>query len=71
LPTFDDSIRFRVYYRYSNHSDLTLVDFDTIAERYESTDYKYVVGTLSLHSLLMVQEELRRRKIFVAAYPND
>ncbi len=71
LPTFDDSICFRVYYRYTDPSDLQLVNFGNILERYESADYKYVVGTLSLHSLLLAQEELRRRNIFVAAYPND
>jgi homoserine dehydrogenase len=70
-PEFDDSIRFRVYYRYSDPSDLEIVDFSDISERYETNDYKYVVGLLSLRSLHEAQEELRRRKVFVAAYPND
>jgi homoserine dehydrogenase len=70
-PKYDDNIYFRVYFRYTETFDLEVVKFREIYESYESKDYKYVVGDLSLHSLLKAQEELRRRNIFVAAYPRD
>ena len=34
-------------------------------------DYKYVVGRVSLRELHKVQDELRKRNVFIAAYPND
>jgi homoserine dehydrogenase len=71
LPVYDNDIYFRVYFRYSEPFDLEVVRFSEIYESYESKDNKYVVGKLSLRSLLTAQEELRRRKIFVAAYPLD
>jgi homoserine dehydrogenase len=70
-PKYDDNIYFRVYFRYTETFDLEVVKFREIYESCESKDYKYVVGDLSLHSLLKAQEELRRRNIFVAAYPRD
>lgn len=71
LPVYDDSVTFRVYFRYSDPDDLGCVDFKEIYENYSSKEYKYVVGDLSLHSLLLAQDELRKRNIFVAAYPYD
>ncbi len=71
LPEYTTDHSFRVYYRYSNLSDLALVKFDSIDEEYKSAGYNYVIGCVSLQSLLDVNEELRKRNIFIAAYPND
>ena len=71
LPEYTTDHSFRVYYRYSNLSDLALVKFDTIDEEYKSAGYNYVIGRVSLQSLLDVNDELRKRNIFIAAYPND
>ena len=71
LPEYTTDHSFRVYYRYSNLSDLALVKFDSIDEEYKSAGYNYVIGRVSLQSLLDVNEELRKRNIFIAAYPND
>ena len=71
LPEYTDDISFRVYYRYSIPEDILLVKFDEISERYESKDYKYVIGKVTMHSLREAQEKMRERGIFVAAYPND
>ena len=71
LPEYTTDHSFRVYYRYSNLSDLALVKFDTIDEEYKSSGYNYVIGRVSLQSLLDVNDELRKRNIFIAAYPND
>lgn len=42
-----------------------------VSENYISDDYKYVVGRVSLGELHKVQDELRKRDVFIAAYPND
>ena len=71
LPEYTTDHSFRVYYRYSDYADLDLVKFESVSENYISDDYKYVVGKVSLRELHKVQDELRRRNIFIAAYPND
>ena len=71
LPTYTTDHKFRVYYRYSDYADLDLVKFDTVLENYISDEYKYVVGTVSLRDLHKIQDELRKRDVFIAAYPND
>ncbi|MBQ7855535.1 MAG: homoserine dehydrogenase [Alistipes sp.] len=71
LPTYTTDHSFRVYYRYTNADDLALVHFDSVSESYISDNNKYVVGRVSLAELLRVQDELRRRNVFIAAYPRD
>ena len=71
LPEFTNDHFFRVYYRYTADEDLALVPFESISENYSSESYKYVVGRVSLGALHAIQEELRRRDVFIAAYPND
>ena len=71
LPTYTTDHSFRVYYRYTTAEDLALLNFDNISENYVSENYKYVVGNISLTELHKVQEQLRERDIFIAAYPRD
>ncbi len=71
LPTYTTDHSFRVYYRYTNADDLALVHFDSVSESYISDNNKYVVGRVSLAELLRVQDELRKRNVFIAAYPRD
>jgi homoserine dehydrogenase len=71
LPTYTTDHSFRVYYRYTDAEDLALLHFDSVSENYISDSYKYVVGCISLAELHKVQEELRGRNIFIAAYPRD
>lgn len=71
LPEYTTDYSFRVYYRYQDYADLDLVKFDSVSENYISDGYKYVVGKVSLRELHKVQDELRRRNVFIAAYPND
>ena len=71
LPTYTNDHSFRVYYRYENAEDLALLHFENISEEYISTDYKYVVGRISLAELHKANEELRKRNVFIAAYPRD
>jgi hypothetical protein len=71
LPTYTTDHSFRVYYRYTAAEDLALLHFDSISENYISDSYNYVVGRISLTELHRVQEELRKRDVFIAAYPRD
>ena len=71
LPTYTTDHSFRVYYRYTTAEDLALLKFDNISENYISDNYKYVVGNISLTELHKVQEQLRERDVFIAAYPRD
>lgn len=71
LPEYTTDHSFRVYYRYQDYADLDLLKFESVSENYISDDYKYVVGRVSLSALHKVQEELRKRNVFIAAYPND
>jgi hypothetical protein len=47
------------------------VKFESVSENYISDNYKYVLGKVSLRELHKVQDELRRRNVFIAAYPNN
>ena len=71
LPRYTTDHSFRVYYRYLDYADLDLIKFENVSENYISDDFKYVVGTVSLRELHKIQDELRRRNVFIAAYPND
>ena len=71
LPIYTTDHTFRVYYRYTDASDLALLNFESISESYTSENYKYVVGNISLTELHKAQKELRQRNIFIAAYPRD
>ena len=71
LPEYTTDHSFRVYYRYSDYADLDMLKFESVSENYISDDYKYVVGCVSLRELHKVQDELRKRNVFIAAYPND
>ena len=71
LPEYTTDHSFRVYYRYSDYADLDMLKFESVSENYISDDYKYVVGRVSLRELHRVQDELRKRNVFIAAYPND
>lgn len=71
LPEFTNDLNFRIYMRYIDDSDLDLMEFKKITERYCSEEYKYVVGEVNLKRLHEIREVLAARKIFIAAYPND
>ncbi len=71
MPEFTDDVTFRIYCRYNSPIDLEVLPFSEIFESYKSPDFNYVVGLTSLRALTTAASELRRRGIFVAAYPND
>ena len=71
LPEFTNDVHFRIYYRYNTPDDLNLLRFDNITESYTSGKFNYVVGDISLEELHLAAAELRRRNVFLAAYPRD
>lgn len=71
LPIFSNDISFRVYVRYNDDSDLDLLQFEEISERYYSESTRYVIGRVNLRRLHQIRSILAERKIFIAAYPND
>lgn len=71
LPEYTDDVHFRIYYRYNCPEDLNILDFDSISEKYTSETFNYVVGITSLRALRAAAPTLRRRRVFLAAYPRD
>ncbi|MDE7388886.1 MAG: homoserine dehydrogenase [Muribaculaceae bacterium] len=71
MPVYTDDVTFRVYCRFANPEDINALPFTEISESYSSADFKYVVGHTSLRALRDAAPEMRRRGIFVAAYPRD
>lgn len=70
-PQFSNDISFRVYVRYNDDSDLDLLQFEEISERYYSGHTRYVVGRVNLRRLHEIRPLLAERHIFIAAYPPD
>lgn len=68
---FTNDLSFRIYMRYHDVGDLDLMQFEEISERYLSESTKYVVGKVNLRTLHEIREEMARRNIFIAAYPDD
>jgi homoserine dehydrogenase len=71
MPTFTNNKIFRIYYRYTSPEDRALIHFEDVFESYTSVDYNYIVGNVSLHTLLKARQRLAQRNVFVAAYPRD
>lgn len=71
MPQFTNNTIFRIYYRYSTPEDRAIIHFEDVFESYTSADYNYVVGNVSLHTLLKARPRLMQRDVFVAAYPRD
>jgi homoserine dehydrogenase len=71
VPEYTDDFVFRIYLRYSSQEDLALFNFLKIRESYTSESSSYVVGDVRLSDLCAIKDEIRKRNLFVAAYPED
>ena len=71
VPEYTDDFIFRIYLRYSNEEDLALFNFLKVRENYTSESSNYVVGDVRLSDLYAIKDEIRKRNLFVAAYPED
>lgn len=63
---FTNNVVVKIYLRYKNVIDFEHFDFETIDERYMSSHYNYVVGTISLENLKRNQKLIGGLDVFVA-----
>ena len=71
VPEYTDDFVFRIYLRYSSEEDRALFNFLKVRESYTSESCSYVVGDVRLSDLYAIKDEIRKRNLFVAAYPED
>ncbi|WP_316839709.1 homoserine dehydrogenase [Pedobacter gandavensis] len=61
-----DNVNIEVYLRYSNEDTLAQLQVENIVERFSRQDYKYVIGSISLKTLLENRSLLEQKEIFIA-----
>ncbi|MCX2453601.1 homoserine dehydrogenase [Pedobacter sp. PLR] len=61
-----DNVNIEVYLRYSNEDTLAQLKVENIVERFARQDYKYVIGSISLKTLLENRSLLEQKDIFIA-----
>jgi homoserine dehydrogenase len=64
--THTEDIYLEIYLRYIDEDLVKLLEFDKITERYEASDYKYVVGTVKLENLIKNRDLLLEKNVFLA-----
>lgn len=71
VPEYTDDFVFRIYLRYTNAEDLALFKFLKVRENYTSDSSSYIVGDVRLSDLYAIKDVIRKRNLFIAAYPED
>ncbi len=61
-----DDVNLEVYLRYTHEYTIEKLKIENIVERFTRDDYKYVIGSVSLKSLLANRELLEQKDIFIA-----
>ncbi len=61
-----DNVNIEVYLRYEHEYTIEKLKIDQIIERFSRNDYKYVIGNVSLKSLLANRELLEQKDVFIA-----
>jgi homoserine dehydrogenase len=61
-----DNVDIEVYIRYVHEYTIEKLKIDNIVERFSRHDYKYVIGNVSLKTLLANKELLNKKDIFIA-----
>ena len=61
-----DNVNIEVYLRYTHEYTIEKLEIDNIVERFSRDDYKYVIGNVSLKSLLANKNMLEQKDIFIA-----
>ncbi len=65
-PAEGSSVKLEVYFRYNKPEQSNLIDFESISEKYITSDYSYVVGITSLEKLLVARDKLYGQPLFLA-----
>jgi homoserine dehydrogenase len=55
-----------VYFRYNSAADLDKITFDEISEKYNGTDYNYVVGKINIQTLLKQRDYILKHHLFIS-----
>ncbi len=61
-----DNVNIEVYLRYTHEYTLEKLQIDNIIERFSRNDYKYVIGNVSLKTLLANRDLLEQKDVFIA-----
>jgi len=61
-----DNVNIEVYLRYTHEYTLDKLKIENIVERFARNDYKYVIGSVSLKSLLANKDLLVQKDVFIA-----
>ncbi|HMI05132.1 MAG TPA: homoserine dehydrogenase [Pedobacter sp.] len=61
-----DNVNIEVYLRYTHEYTVEKLQIENISERFSRNDYKYVIGNVSLKSLLANRDLLEQKDIFIA-----
>ena len=61
-----EDILLEIYLRYADEALVQLLAFDDISERYAANEYKYIIGTVSLGSLIKNRDLLLDKTTFIA-----
>ncbi|MET3114050.1 homoserine dehydrogenase [Pedobacter sp. CG_S7] len=61
-----DNVNLEVYLRYEHEYTVEKLKIENIRERFSNKDYKYVIGNVSLKSLLENRELLQNKDVFIA-----
>ncbi|WP_316787931.1 homoserine dehydrogenase [Pedobacter frigoris] len=61
-----DNVNIEVYLRYTHEYTVEKLQIDNIVERFSRNDYKYVIGNVSLKTLLANWSLLEQKDVFIA-----
>lgn len=61
-----DNVNIEIYLRYTHEYTLEKLQIDNIIERFSRNDYKYVIGNVSLKTLLANRDLLEQKDVFIA-----
>jgi len=61
-----DNVNLEVYLRYTHEYTVEKLKIENISERFSRNDYKYVIGSVSLKSLLANKDLLTQKDVFIA-----
>ncbi|TCC86212.1 homoserine dehydrogenase [Pedobacter hiemivivus] len=61
-----DNVSIEVYLRYTHEYTVEKLQIENIVERFSRDDYKYVIGNVSLKSLMANRDLLEQKDVFIA-----
>lgn len=63
--TYTNNVSLQVYLRYANEQTIAQLKITDISERFVRNDYKYVIGNVTLQTLLENKELLSSQEVFI------